>query len=277
MPRTQQKVWSGLRARKSLGQHFLIDPNIVRKIIRIARPGEFQTVLEIGPGRGILTRALCQTGVTVVAVEIDHDLVAHLRETLTDCPTLDLRHGDALDFSFATLSKPAVVVANLPYYLSTPILFQLLEARDCIERMVLMVQSEVARRLTAEPGTKEYGGLSVLIQAYATVTRVFQVSPQCFRPRPDVDSTVISVDTRPVPLVAPRLQELFGRTVKAAFAHRRKTLANSLRDEGWLPQEIQEALTKTGIPPSCRAERLGFQDFLRLTQALETSQHAPAS
>lgn len=265
-----------MRARKRLGQHFLVDPNIVRKIVAIAGVTEHQTVLEIGPGRGILTRALCQTGVRVVAVEIDPDLVAYLRNHLADYPTLDLRHGDALDFPFTTLPKPTVVVANLPYYLSTPLLFQLLEARHCIDRMVLMVQAEVAERLTAESGTKAYGSLSVLIQAYATVTRAFQVSPHCFRPRPEVDSTVICVETRPAPPVSPRLQDLFARIVQAGFAHRRKTLANSLRDEGWPVEEIHKALAEAGITPATRAERLGVQEFLHLTQVLDRSRQTPA-
>nr|MBA2252357.1 ribosomal RNA small subunit methyltransferase A [Nitrospirales bacterium] len=176
---------------KRLGQNFLIDPNIVRKIVSAAAVEPGETVLEIGPGRGILTRALCEPAKTVIALEIDQHLVQYLKETLSR-PNLDLRHDDALHFAYDTLPDRTVVVANLPYYISTPLLFTLLEAKDRIGRMILMLQAEVAERIVASPNTEGYGILSVLTQYRAEAKIAFRVSKNCFRPRPDVDSAIIT-------------------------------------------------------------------------------------
>jgi len=185
-----------IRPRKALGQHFLIDHNIVRKIVRLAelQPGE--TVLEIGPGRGILTEALVKAASLVVAIELDRDLCTHLRTTLGHHPNFNLVEGDALTYDYAQAPSPFLVVANLPYYISTPLLFRLLGERTRIIRMVLMLQTEVARRLVAKPGTKDYGVLSILTQYRAVPSLAFHVSPGCFRPKPAVSSTVVVLPVR---------------------------------------------------------------------------------
>lgn len=255
-------------ARKRLGQHFLVDPNIVRKIVALAALRPDETVFEIGPGRGILTRALCAEARRVVAVELDVQLGGYLRESTGDCPNLDLRLGDALEFPYEELPEGTVVVANLPYYVSTPLLFRLLEARPRIDRMVLMLQSEVARRLVAQPATEDYGILSVLTQSAAAAQLAFPVSANCFRPRPDVGSSVVSLKVRRPPDPAVPDEARFVRTVRAAFAHRRKTLANSLRDEGLPQSRIGEALAQAGIDPSRRAETLTLREFVSLAAAL---------
>jgi len=253
---------------KRLGQHFLVDPNIVRKIVATAgvQPGD--TVLEIGPGRGILTRALCAAARTVVAVELDAKLVDYAREHLADCPNLDLQQGDALDWPLEQLPPGTLVVANLPYYVSTPLLFRLLEARDRFDRLVLMLQTEVARRLVAQPGSKDYGVLSVMTQAHAAPSLAFQVSPSCFRPRPDVGSAVVTLPLRRPSLIEQAGEARFAQTVRAAFAHRRKTLANALRDEGLAQDDIGRALAAAGIDPLRRAETLSVQEFIFLSRAL---------
>jgi 16S rRNA (adenine1518-N6/adenine1519-N6)-dimethyltransferase len=252
---------------KRLGQNFLIDPNIVRKIIAAAAVETGETVLEIGPGRGILTRRLCESADTVIALEVDPHLVGYLNETLT-CSNLDLRHADALRFAYNTLPDRTVVVANLPYYISTPLLFNLLEARDRIIRMVLMLQAEIAERIVAAPNTDGYGILSVLTQYRADAKIAFRVSRNCFRPRPDVDSAIITLRTRPHPAVSPSTEALFVKIIRAAFAHRRKTLINSLRDESFSSTQLTEAFTTTAINPSRRAETLSIDEFAELAKAL---------
>lgn len=257
--------------RKRLGQHFLIDPNIVRKIVALADLRPDETVLEIGPGRGILTRALCAQARSVVAIELDRKLGAYLAEALADCRNLDLRLGDALEFIYETLPEGTVVVANLPYQVSSPLLFKLLAARERLDRMVLMLQTEVARRLVAKPGTSEYGILSVLTQYRTEPSLAFRVSPSCFRPPPEVGSAVVRLAMRTRGAVPVEDEARFVRTVRAAFAHRRKTLANSLRDEGLPPDEVAHALARAGIDASRRAETLSLPEFAAVSDALTKS------
>ncbi|HET8579417.1 MAG TPA: 16S rRNA (adenine(1518)-N(6)/adenine(1519)-N(6))-dimethyltransferase RsmA [Nitrospiraceae bacterium] len=254
--------------RKRLGQHFLIDPNITRKIVALAAIRPEETVLEIGPGRGVLTRQLCAAAQRVIALELDPKLGAYLAETLADCRNLDLRLGDALGFSYGTLPQGTVVVANLPYYVSTPLLFTLLEARQRIDRMVLMLQTEVARRLVAKPATSDYGILSVLVQYAAETSFAFQVSASCFRPSPEVGSAVVNLAIRRQSPVQVKDEALFAEVVRAAFAHRRKTLSNSLRDEGLSSEQIAQALVHVKIGPSRRAETLTLEEFVSLANAL---------
>jgi len=258
--------------RKALGQHFLIDPNIVRKILEAADVQREETVLEIGPGLGVLTRPLCEAAKRVIAVEIDDRLVTHLHETLRDCPNLDLRHADALDLHGDDLPEGTVVVANLPYYISSPLLFMLLEQHRRWDRMIVMLQREVACRLVAAPGSRDYGILSVLARYRAESSLAFHVSSNCFRPRPDVGSTAVKVVSRKRPAAAVADEGILVRVVRAAFAHRRKTLLNSLRDEGFT-REIVAGLQEAGIDPSRRAETLALEDFARLANVLK--QHDP--
>ena len=254
--------------RKRLGQHFLIDPNIVRKIITVSDLSRDEPVLEIGPGRGILTRALCREVDRVIAIEVDPQLVTYLNHVLADCTNLDLRLGDALAFPYQSIPEGTVVVANLPYYLSTPLLFTLLESRARLNRMVLMLQAEVAERLTAGPGTRDYGILSVLVQYWATPSLSFRVSPNCFRPKPQVGSRVVTLNVSKQGAIQVADERMFVRTVRAAFAHRRKTLSNSLRQEGFLPDTVAQALADAGIAPSRRAETLTLTDFAALAHGL---------
>ena len=252
---------------KRLGQNFLIDPNIVRKIVTAAAVEPGETVLEIGPGRGILTRSLCGLPNPVMALEVDPHLVGYLKDTLTSS-NLDLRHADALHFAYGSLPDKTVVVANLPYYISTPLLFTLLDATDRISRMVLMLQAEVAERIVAAPNTEGYGILSVLTQYRADAKIAFRVSKHCFRPRPDVDSAIITLRTRSHRAVSRSMEALFVKIVRAAFAHRRKTLINSLRDEAFPLTQLTDAFTATAINPSRRAETLSIDEFAALADAL---------
>lgn len=255
-------------SRKRYGQHFLVDPNIIRNIVTIASVKKDEPVVEIGPGRGALTRALCAVVDRVTAIEIDPQLVALLHGSLGDCGQLDLRHGDALDFPYETLLPGTVVVANLPYYLSTPLLFRFLEARQCISRMVLMFQTEVARRVVALPGTKAYSALSVLLQSWTIPRMEMQVSPHCFRPRPKVGSSVVSFRMVPSCRVSVSDEAVYWRTVRAAFAYRRKHVLNSLSRAGYEPEGVKEALIQAGIDSSRRAETLTLEDFAALATAM---------
>lgn len=262
------------RPLKQLGQHFLIDANIVRKILSLADLRGQETVFEIGPGRGILTRALCGVAHHVVAVEIDRQLYEHLRAHTGDCANLTLHHGDALEYSLRDLPDQTVVVANLPYYLSTALLFRLLEHRSRFSRLILMLQTEVARRLTAGPGSKDYGVLSVLTQIAAEAEVAFHVSAECFRPRPEVGSSVVKLRIRRPSRIPPAEETLFRQVVRASFAHRRKRLLNSLRDEGFAPAAVQTALVRLHRSSDCRAEELSLDEFVQFAEALgETAEH----
>lgn len=258
-------------ANKRLGQNFLIDPNIVRKIVALADVKPEDTVLEIGPGRGVLTDALSHAAGRVVAVEIDPVLHRLLQERQAEWPNVELVCEDALRYPLERLPLGTIVVANLPYYISTPLLFRLLDGRDRFPRMVLMLQDEVADRLVAKPDSSDYGVLSVMAQYTAEITKAFKVSAQCFRPRPEVGSAVVLLRAKElVPLPAEE-EPAFAALVKSAFAHRRKTLVNSLRDEGYEQQPVVRALTDMGISPTARAETLALDAFIDLTRRLDDS------
>ena len=253
---------------KRLGQNFLIDPNIVRKIVALAelRPGDH--VLEIGPGRGILTGALSQSAGRVTAVEIDPRLHAYLESRKAELPNVELVCEDALAYPVGNLPMGTVVVANLPYYISAPLLFRLLGQHDRFPRMVLMLQDEVADRLVANPGGSDYGVLSVMAQYAAEIIKSFRVSPQCFRPRPEVASAVVILRAHTRRKMNQQEEAAFRTLVKAAFAHRRKTLINSLRDEGYVLHPLAKTLQRLDIAPTRRAETLSVEDFIRLAIAL---------
>jgi 16S rRNA (adenine1518-N6/adenine1519-N6)-dimethyltransferase len=254
---------------KRLGQNFLIDPNIVRKIVALAelRPGDH--VLEIGPGRGILTEALSRAAGHVTAVEVDPRLHAYLETRQAELPNVELVCDDALAYPVENLPMGTVVVANLPYYISTPVLFRLLDQRGRFPRMVLMLQDEVADRLVAQPGGSDYGVLSVMAQYAADITKAFRVSAQCFRPRPDVASAVVRLGMKERTRLSPKEEATIRALVKAAFAHRRKTLVNSLRDEGYELHPVIETLQRLEIALARRAETLSVEEFLQLALALD--------
>ena len=261
------------RPQKRLGQHFLIDPNIVRKILKVAALRPEDVVFEIGPGRGALTQVLCKRVSKVIAVELDRHLVEYLSQTCAQCDVLELHHGDALAFAYDTLPGGTVVIANLPYYVSTPLVFRLLQERDRIARMVLMLQREVAERMIAEPGSRDYGLLSVVTQYHTKPRKAFVVPASCFRPVPQVDSAVVCLAGRAgrTPADA-RFDDVFMKVVRDAFAHRRKTLINSCREEGWEEPVIRRGSEQTRVDPRRRAETLTVREFITLAHAVRTSQ-----
>jgi 16S rRNA (adenine1518-N6/adenine1519-N6)-dimethyltransferase len=251
---------------KRLGQNFLIDPNIVRKIVALAELSPNDDVLEIGPGRGIMTEALSHAAGRVTAVEVDPRLHAYLKTRQAELPNVDLICGDALAYSVENLPKGTIVVANLPYYISTPLLFRLLDQRDRFPRMVLMLQNEVADRLVAKPDGSDYGILSVMAQYAAEITKAFRVSAQCFRPRPEVGSAVVLLRTKERRVLSHEEEPKFAALVKASFAHRRKTLINSLKDEGYDQKSVTEALDSLNLSPTARAEILSVAQFIELSR-----------
>jgi len=256
---------------KRLGQNFLIDPNIVRKIVALAELTPADAVLEIGPGRGILTEALCRVTGHVTAIEVDPRLHAYLAEREPRFPNLTLVLGDAMTYPIEHFPIGTIVVANLPYYLSTPLLFRLLDQRDRFPRMVLMLQNEVADRLVADPGSPHYGVLSVMAQYAADIAKSFKVSAQCFRPRPEVGSAVVLLRMRERGRLPPEEQPRFAALVRAAFAHRRKTLINSLKDQGYDQKLVERILGTLSLSPSVRAEVLSMDQFIELTRRLHGS------
>ncbi|MFO0698749.1 MAG: 16S rRNA (adenine(1518)-N(6)/adenine(1519)-N(6))-dimethyltransferase RsmA [Nitrospira sp.] len=253
---------------RRLGQNFLIDPNIVRKIVALAELSPADTVLEIGPGRGILTDALSRATGHVTAIEVDPRLHAFLSERSGNLHNVTLVLGDALTYPLEHLPVGTIVVANLPYYISTPLLFRLLSQGTRFARMVLMLQNEVVDRLIAKPGSSDYGVLSVMAQYSAHISKSFRVSPQCFRPRPEVDSAVVLLRAQEPRARRSEEEQRFTALVRAAFAHRRKTLVNSLKNEGYDSKQVEAALTRLHLSPSLRAETLTLEQFLELTHFL---------
>lgn len=258
-----------LRADKKLGQNFLIDENIVRQIVAAAELTEADTVLEVGPGIGTLTQGLAQSKANVVAVELDTRLLPVLTTTLEGYDNVRVVHGDILKVNIMEeVGAPSFkVCANLPYYITTPIIFALLEKRLPMERLVAMVQKEVAERMAAQPGGKEYGALSVAIQYYTEPEIAFIVPPTSFIPAPAVDSAVIVCKRREKPPVEVCDEGLFFRVVKAAFSLRRKMLSNSLKNMGIKSEQVAKWLELAGVDGKRRAETLSLDDFAKLTNS----------
>ena len=268
----------GFRAKKGLGQHFLKDKEVVREIISKAGFDRSDQVLEIGPGLGALTLSLSRRVHRVIAVEKDLRLTEMLKKRLSVEKTdnVCLINEDILRLNFNCIpflpEKALKVIGNLPYNISSPILEKLMENRDMVSRAVLMFQSELAERLIADPGTKAFGAMTVLIQYDSHVTPLLHVPKEAFHPRPKVDSMVLEMDfRRPYPQRTKDVDK-FRRIVKGAFAHRRKTLLNSLNNTlvSHSREEIRAALERCGIAPERRAETLTIEDFLRLTSSLTT-------
>lgn len=256
-----------LRADKRLGQNFLVDEEIVRKIVAAAELTPEDTVLEVGPGIGTLTQGLAMSGAQVVAVELDKRLLPVLDKTLEGYNNVRIVSGDILEVDIkATVGAPVFkVAANLPYYITTPIIFNLLEQRLPMERLVAMVQKEVAERMVAKPGGKDYGALSVSIQYYTEPEIAFLVPPASFIPAPNVDSAVIVCKRRLVPPVDICDEKLFFKVVKAAFSVRRKMLSNALKNMGITGEQAAAWLERAEIDPKRRGETLSLQDFASLT------------
>ena len=262
-----------LRADKKLGQNFLIDENIVRNIVAAAELSDKDTVLEVGPGLGTLTQGLAESGASVVAVELDKRLLPVLDTTLEGYDNVRIVNGDILqvDIMQTVGVDEFKVCANLPYYITTPIIFALLEKRLPMERLVAMVQKEVAERMAAKPGGKDYGALSVAIQYYTEPEIAFIVPPSSFIPAPSVDSAVIVCKRREKPPVEVCDEALFFRVVKAAFSLRRKMLNNSLKNMGIKGEQVAKWLELAGVDGKRRAETLSLDDFAALTNTFAAS------
>ena len=252
-----------IKMSKKLGQNFLIKRGIVDEIVHAAElmPGE--PVLEVGPGIGTLTQGLAQSGADVTAIELDRRLLDVLDTTLASYDNVRIVHGDVLKLDVPTIMnhKPFKVVANLPYYITTPIIMSLLESKLPIERLVVMVQKEVALRMVAKPGTKDYGALSVAVQYYTEPDIVLDVPPKSFLPAPAVTSSVIRCVLRDKPPVDVIDEKLFFRVVKAGFAQRLKTFSNTMKTTGLSKDRIEELLVKANIDGQRRGETFTLQEF----------------
>lgn len=262
----------GFRFSKSLGQNFIIDPTLCPRIAEAGGAGPGVCALEIGPGIGVLTAELARRADRVAAVELDRALLPILEETLGEFDNVDIVSGDALELDLTALARekfgdaPFVVCANLPYYITSPVIMKLLESRLPAQSVTVMVQKEAALRMTAEPGTRECGAITAAIHYYTRPELLFDVTRNSFIPRPGVDSAVMRLAVLDKPSVAARDEALFFRVVKAAFCQRRKTLANSLSSGLCLPKpECAAAIAAAGLGPNSRAEELSLQKFAELS------------
>lgn len=269
----------GLSMKKSLGQNFLIEPNILTKIIDVSDLTKDTNVIEVGPGIGALTERLARVSNHVLTFEIDQRLLPVLEDTLGKYDNITVVHRDILETKlpedvqqYVDLQKPLSVVANLPYYITTPIIMHFLESGLPIDTFVMMMQKEVAQRMTAKPNSKAYGSLTIAIQYYMHAEIAFIVPKTVFSPQPNVDSAILKLKRRTQPLVQVNDESLFFKLVKISFTQRRKTLWNNLIQEfGKSPEQklqLEKALQVAGIEPSVRAEALSIEDFARLSDAL---------
>ena len=269
----------GFTFKKSFGQNFLTDTNILQKIVDTAEIDKNVNVIEIGPGIGALTEFLAENAAEVMAFEIDERLVPILEDTLRDHDNIKVINEDVLKADLQTRVKefknpnlPIKVVANLPYYITTPILMHLIESKIPFAEFVVMMQKEVADRISAEPNTKAYGSLSIAVQYYMTAKVAFVVPRTVFVPAPNVDSAILKMTRREQPLVEVKDEDFFFHVSKISFVHRRKTLWNNLTSHFGKSEEVkaklEQALENANIKPSIRGEALSITDFARLSDAL---------
>ncbi|HEX3028544.1 MAG TPA: 16S rRNA (adenine(1518)-N(6)/adenine(1519)-N(6))-dimethyltransferase RsmA [Clostridia bacterium] len=270
-----------IRFTKSLGQNFLVDETVVKRIVDAAEISGNDLVIEVGPGIGSMTGELASRAGKVIAVEIDKHLIPALQENLKGYSNVVIMNDDIMKLELKELfTKHAKdengqdycikVVANLPYYITTPIIMKFLEDDAGIESMVFMIQKEVAERMAAKPGGKDYGALSVAVQYYSVPKVVLNVSPHCFIPQPEVDSTVVKLTVNKVPPVELLDKDLFFRVIKASFGQRRKTLVNALCNSGYFiksKDEVKEILKKIGIGENQRGETLSIMQFASLANS----------
>ncbi len=266
----------GLFPKKRLGQHFLVDPNILNKVIRTAGVGREDVVLEVGPGLGEMTIALARLVKRVIAVEIDPKFVTILKKKMKDYPNVEVVKSDILKVDFKPFLKkeghPIKVVANLPYQISTPLLFRFIESKEIFSTFTLMLQREVAERLVAPPGRKEYGPLSIFVQNVLDVSIRFFIKPSAFFPAPKVESAVVHLVWKERPMIERNDEEWFKKVVKASFGYRRKTVINALKHSEFpLPESVESRMEETGIDPRRRPETLTIQEFSDLAKALKTT------
>ncbi|WP_456380086.1 16S rRNA (adenine(1518)-N(6)/adenine(1519)-N(6))-dimethyltransferase RsmA [Thiolapillus sp.] len=254
------------RARKRFGQNFLHDPGVIDRIIRAINPAHDQHLVEIGPGQGAITEHLLAAAGRLDAVELDRDLVTLLSNKYRNHPGFHLHSADALKFDFcqlATKGEKLRIIGNLPYNISTPLLFHLLENAQCLQDMHFMLQKEVVERMAAGPGSKTYGRLSVMLQAYCQVRMLFPIGPGAFQPAPKVESAFVRLVPHEQPPFAINDPDLFSKVVTQAFSQRRKTLRNTLKG-----LVATESIASCGMDPSTRAEQLSVEDFACLANTL---------
>lgn len=267
-----------VRADKRLGQHFLVDTRPLMAMLEAAKLSHQDEVLEIGPGLGVLTTELCSRASRVVAVEKDRQLIPILEDLTRDFKNICILEADVLKLDMEKLRKDHFnggfkVVANLPYYITSPIIMKIIENRHLIPLAVLMVQKEVAQRLTAEPGTKDYGILSIAVNMYADVNMVCTIGKEAFLPPPKVESAVVQIMLRQKPREEVDDEAFFFKVVEAAFGERRKTVRNSLsrrlKIQGSDSEAIDQALKETGIDPMRRGETLSIKEYAELSKVLK--------
>ena len=276
-----------IRIKKRLGQNFLIDEGILNRIVEVADLSKNDIVIEIGPGMGTLTKKLAEKAKKVLAIELDENLVKLLRETLVPLKNVEIIHADILKTNLNRLLKSRYaicdmryaikVVANLPYYITTPIIVHLLKTREILSNIVVMVQREVGRRMVAKPRTKDYGALSLLIQYYTKPQITIKVPRNVFLPEPEVDSCVVNLEVLEKPAVEVKDEELFFKVVRAAFEQRRKALKNALthtRDLRLDKKKVLEILEKADIRPLRRGETLSLEEFAKLSNLIAIAQRA---
>ncbi|ACD22910.1 16S rRNA (adenine(1518)-N(6)/adenine(1519)-N(6))-dimethyltransferase RsmA [Clostridium botulinum] len=259
------------RFSKSLGQNFLLDESVLNDIVDGAEVNENDFIIEIGPGVGTLTAKLLQKAKMVTCIELDNDLIPILQQELGEYDKFELIHNDALKVDFNEIMKNeehVKLVANLPYYVTTPIIVKLLKENHKFESLTIMIQKEVAERINAEPNCKEYGALSVLVQYYCNTKIVRKVSPESFMPRPKVDSIVIRLDRLSNPRVKVQDEKLLFDIVRAGFNMRRKTLWNATKVVGLSKEDLQKAFDSCNIDPKRRAETLSIEEFAALADSI---------
>ena len=264
------------QARKRFGQNFLVDANIIQRIVRAVSPRASDRLVEIGPGQGAITGELLRACPSLQVVELDRDLIPLLQNKFSAYPELSIHAADALKFDFGQLvveGQQLRVVGNLPYNISTPLLFHLLSYRGLIADMHFMLQKEVVERMAAEPGNKDYGRLSIMCQYFCAVEFLFEVGPGCFRPAPKVDSAIVRLTPHqalPFPAEDPKLLD---NLVKSAFQQRRKTLRNALKQ--WLPDA--DMWQQVHIDPQQRPENLSVRDYVTLANHLQSLRSSGAT
>ena len=271
------------RFQKKFGQNFLIDTHVLEKIIESAGITKDDFVLEIVPGIGTVTQYLCENARQVMAVEIDDNLIPILQDTLSAYDNVTVVNQDILKLDIAKTAqeyndgKPIKVVANLPYYITTPIIMGLFESHVPLESITVMVQKEVADRMQSDPGSKDYGALSLAVQYYAKAEIVANVPPNCFMPRPNVGSAVIRLTCHKQNPIQVQDEKFMFRVIRASFNQRRKTLQNGLGNDASLPvtkEQAKEALEQMGLAPTIRGERLSLEEFARLSDILSAMRKA---
>ncbi|MGL5151946.1 MAG: 16S rRNA (adenine(1518)-N(6)/adenine(1519)-N(6))-dimethyltransferase RsmA [Clostridium sp.] len=270
--RTQEVVKKyNFKFSKSLGQNFLVDQSVPRDIVSGADVNEEDLVIEIGPGVGTLTAQLLNKAKKVVAIELDNDLIPILTEILGDNPKFELIHNDCLKVNLNEIigdEKSVKLVANLPYYVTTPIIVKLLKEGYNFKSLTIMIQKEVGERIAAEPNCKEYGALSLLVQYYCNTSIVRRVPPTCFMPRPKVDSIVVKLDKLSEPRVNVDNEKLMFDIIRNAFNMRRKTLWNGVKSMGPKKEDLEKAFEDAGIDPKRRGETLSLEEFAQLANEI---------